>query len=73
MCPSSLAQTMSDMIGDVGAPCGPEVLECGNVVAAGIVSAMGRPYGWGVGFMFADLQQAMELWISIAGISGLDD
>jgi len=54
-------------------PVGPEVLEQPNVMAAAIASSMGKPYNWGVGFMFADLQLAMELWVTIEGISGLAD
>jgi len=54
-------------------PVGPEVLNAPNVLAAGVASALGKPYGWGVGFMFGNPGLAMELWITIAGISGLDD
>jgi len=50
-----------------------EVLQAGNVVAAAIGQALDKPYGWACGFMFADLQQAMELWRVIAGISEFDD
>jgi len=48
------------------------VLNAPNALAAAIASSMGKSYAWGVAFMFADLQQAMELWVSIAGISGFD-
>ena len=54
-------------------PVARDVLDAPNAMAAGIAAALGKPYGWGVGFMFADLEQAMELWITISGISGLDD
>jgi len=54
-------------------PVGPEVLECGNVLAAGIASAFSKPPGWGLGFMLGNLELSMELFVTIAGISGFDD
>jgi len=53
-------------------PVSKEVLAAPNVVGAGIAAAMEKPYEWGCAFMFGDLALAMELWISIAGLSGLD-
>ena len=54
-------------------PVGREVLDAPNVMAAGIAAALGKSYRWGVGFMFADLEQAMELWRCISCISGFDE
>ena len=54
-------------------PVGREVLNAPNAMAAGIAESMGKPQGWGVGFMFGNLALAAELWITIAGVSGLDD
>ena len=31
------------------------------------------PFPWAVGFFFGDMELSMELWTTIAGISGFDD
>jgi len=54
-------------------PVGPEVWDQRNVMAAGIAASMGKSYGWGVGFFFANLELSMELFTTIAGISGFDE
>jgi len=54
-------------------PVSRDVLDAPNVTAAAIAASLGKSYAWATGFMFADLQQAMELWITISGISGFDD
>jgi len=54
-------------------PVGRGVLEQPNVLAAAIGESLGKSYEWATGFMFTDLQQAMELGITIWGISGFDD
>jgi len=54
-------------------PVGPEVLDAPNVVAAAIAESLGKSYGWATAFMFTDLPQAAELFITISGISGFDD
>ena len=54
-------------------PVARDVLESPNVMAAGIAAAMGKPYSWGVGFMFGNPELSMELWVTISGISGFDD
>ncbi len=54
-------------------PVARDVLNMPNAMAAGIAASLGKPYGWGVGFMFGNLEQAMELWVTISGISGFDD
>lgn len=56
-----------------GSPVSRDVLAQPNVVAAAISESMGKPYGWATGFMFADLQQTMELWRCISCISGFDE
>jgi len=54
-------------------PVGRDVLDQPNAMAAGIAVAMGKPYGWGVAFMFGNLELSMELFTTIAGISGFDE
>jgi len=54
-------------------PVGPEVWDQRNVTAAAIAASLGKPYSWGVAFMFANLELSMELFTTIAGISGFDD
>jgi len=54
-------------------PVSPTVLEAPNVVAAGIAASLGKSYGWASGFFFGNLPLSLELWITIAGISGLDE
>jgi len=53
-------------------PVSRDVLNMPNVMAAGIAASLGKPYGWGVGFMFGNLELAMGLWITISSISGFD-
>ena len=54
-------------------PVGSWVLESGNVVAEGLAASLDKPLEWAVGFFFGDLDLSMELWTTIAGISGFDD
>ena len=54
-------------------PVSQHVLNMPNAMAAGIAASLGKSYGWATGFMFADLEQAMELWVTISGISGFDE
>jgi len=49
------------------------VLESGNVVAQGLAVSLDKPLEWAVGFLFGNTELSLELWIVIAGISGLDD
>ena len=45
----------------------------GNVVAAALAESLGKSYPWAVGFFFGNIELSMELWTTIAGISGFDD
>ena len=54
-------------------PVGSWVLESGNVVAEALAVSLDKPLEWAVGFFFGDLDLSMELWTTIAGISGFDD
>ena len=54
-------------------PVGTWVLESGNVVAEGLAAALEKPQEWAVGFFFGNTELSMELWTTIAGISGFDD
>ena len=54
-------------------PVGSKVLESNNVVAEALAVSLDKPLEWAVGFFFGDLDLSMELWTTIAGISGFDD
>ena len=54
-------------------PVGSWVLESGTVVAAGLAASQGKPLEWAVGFFFGNTELSLELWTTIAGISGFDD
>ena len=54
-------------------PVGSWVLQSGNVVAAGLAASLERPLEWAVGFFFGNTELSLELWTTIAGISGFDD
>ena len=51
-------------------PIGSWVLESGNVVAQALAVPLYKPLGWAVGFFFGYPELSMDLWITIAGISG---
>jgi len=51
-------------------PVSPSVSRSGNVVAAALAESLGKPFPWTVGFFFGDLELSMDLWTTIAGISG---
>jgi len=42
-------------------------------VAAVLAESLDKPLEWAVGFFFGNPGLSLELWNSIAGISGLDD
>ena len=44
----------------------------GYVVATALAESLDRPFPWAVGFFFGDPELSMELWTTIAGISGFD-
>ena len=54
-------------------PVGSWVLESGNVVAAELALSLDKPLEWAVGFFFGNVELSMELWTTIAAISGFDD
>ena len=54
-------------------PVGSWVLETGNVVAAGLAVSLDKPLEWAVGSFFGNTELSLELWTTIAGISGFDD
>ena len=54
-------------------PVGSGVLDSGNVVAAGLALSLDKPLEWAVGFFFGNVELSMELWTTIAAISGFDD
>ena len=54
-------------------PVSTDVLLGGNVVAVALAESLGKPPEWAVGFFFGDLELSLELWTTIAGISGFDD
>ena len=54
-------------------PIGSWVLESGNVVAEALAVSLDKPLELAVGFFFGDTELSMELWTTIAAISGFDD
>ena len=66
--------TLGTLDGDSGdfwvRPVSPSVLRSGNVVVAALAESLGKPFPWTVGFFFGDLELSMDLWTTIAGISG---
>ena len=54
-------------------PVGSWVLESGNVVAEALAVSLDKPLEWAVGFFFGNTEFSLELWTTIAGISGFDD
>ena len=54
-------------------PVGAWVLQSGNVVAEALAVSLDKPLEWGVGFFFGNTELSLELWTTIAGISGFDD
>ena len=50
-------------------PVGSWVLESGNVVAEALAVSLDKP----LGFFFGNTELSMELWTTIAAISGFDD
>ena len=45
----------------------------GNVVAEALAVSLDKPLEWAVGFFFGNVELSLELWTTIAGISGFDD
>ena len=54
-------------------PGGSWVLESGNGVAQALAVSLDKPLEWAVGFFFGNIELSMELWTTIAAISGFDD
>ena len=49
------------------------VLHSNNVVAEALAVSLDKPLGWAVGFFSGNTELSLELWTTIAGISGFDD
>jgi hypothetical protein len=43
------------------------------VVAEALAVSLDKPLEWGVGFFFGNTELSLELWTTIASISGFDD
>ena len=54
-------------------PVGSWVLQSNNVVAAGLALSLDKPLEWAVGFFFGNTELSLELWTTIAAVSGFDD
>ena len=54
-------------------PVGSWVLQSNNVVAEAMAISPDKPLEWAVGFFFGNVELSLELWTTIAGISGFDD
>ena len=54
-------------------PVGAWVLQSGNVVAQALALSLDKPLEWAVGFFYGNTELSLELWTTIAGISGFDD
>ena len=54
-------------------PVGSWVLQSNNVVAETMAISLDKPLVWAVGFFFGNVELSLELWTTIAGISGFDD
>ena len=54
-------------------PVSPSVLGSGTVMAIALAESQDKPFPWHVGFHFENTKLSMELWITIAGISGFYD
>ncbi len=54
-------------------PVGSWVLESVNVVAEALAVSLDKPLELAVGFFFGNTELSMELWTTIAAISGFDD
>ena len=54
-------------------PVSPGVLRSRNVVATALAESLDKPFPWAVGFFFGNTQLSLEIWTTIASISGFDD
>ena len=54
-------------------PVSPDVFRSANVVATALADSLDKPFSWAVGFFLADPDLSMELWTTIARVSGFDD
>ena len=54
-------------------PVSPSGLESGTVMAIALAEPLDKPFTWDFGFPFGNSKPSMELWTTIAGISGFDD
>ena len=44
-----------------------------ELLAVALAEPLDKPFPWAAGFLFGNTELSLELWIVIAGISGLDD
>ena len=49
------------------------VLDSNNVVAQALAVSLDKPLEWAIDFFFGNVELSLELWTTIAGISGFDD
>ena len=54
-------------------PVGSWVLQSNNVVAEAMAISLDKPLEWAVGFFFGNTELSLELWTTIAAVSGFDD
>ena len=54
-------------------PVGSWALQSNNVFAEAMAISLDKPLEWAVGFFFGNVELSMELWTTIAAISGFDD
>ena len=54
-------------------PVGSWVLDSNNVVAEALAVSLDKPFPWATGFFFGNTELSLELWTTIAAISGFDD
>ena len=54
-------------------PVGSWVLQSNKVVVEALAESLDKPFPWAVGFFFGNTQLSLEIWTTIASISGFDD
>ena len=54
-------------------PVSHDLLRSGNVMATALAESLDKLLPRAVGFFFGNIDLSMELWTTIAGISGFDD
>ena len=54
-------------------PVGSDVLKSSHMVVAALAVSLDKPFPWAIEFFFGNVELSMELWTTIAAISGFDD